>query len=90
MKKTLLVLFLFLSGCANQDFPFCCNATGTADVPYTTTYHFELAAGFANVSGSQNFLSITSQGDLQDLRIFKGCDRALPNIQIDDARAGGR
>ncbi len=68
MKKYLLLLFcLFLAGCANSDFPFCCNQTGVSDVPYLTTYHFESSIGMVDIGEGGSFLTIVSQGDVTNL-----------------------
>lgn len=67
MRKTLLLLFLFIGGCANSDFPFCCNPEGVASVPYVTTYHFDIGTGFSNIGGTTSFLTIFSRGDEIDL-----------------------
>jgi hypothetical protein len=67
MRKVYLFLSLFLAGCANSDFPFCCDQTGLADVPYTVTYDMSLSTGFGDIGGNAYLLRIISQADVDDL-----------------------
>ncbi|MHB8483156.1 MAG: FG-GAP-like repeat-containing protein [Nitrospiria bacterium] len=73
MKKFLLIFWFFLAGCANVDFPFCCDPVGDKNVPYTDTYLFNktlvnITVNQAlSITGSQTFLTIISQADLANL-----------------------
>jgi hypothetical protein len=68
MKKSLLLLFcLVITGCANSDFPFCCEQTGDKNVPYTTTYAFAKKVEFTDIGGTLSVLRIISQADLANL-----------------------
>lgn len=77
MKKILSLFLLFLVGCANVDFPFCCDQTGVSDVPYTTTYLYSYKSGFSDVGGDLSILSIISQGDLANLFNAANVSRVL-------------
>ncbi|MBI3752483.1 MAG: hypothetical protein HY266_00310, partial [Deltaproteobacteria bacterium] len=67
MRRILLFISIFLAGCANSDFPFCCGQAGDKNVPYSTTYLFSFGTGFTPIVGANTFLGIVSQGDLNNL-----------------------
>ncbi|MBI3605762.1 MAG: VCBS repeat-containing protein [Nitrospirae bacterium] len=67
LRKPFLILVLFFTGCANSDFPFCCEQKGDKNVPYTTTYIFNKHTGLKNTVADQSLLRIISQADLANL-----------------------
>ncbi|HET6371566.1 MAG TPA: hypothetical protein VFG95_10235, partial [Nitrospiria bacterium] len=57
-------VLLLIAACSRADFPFCCDLSGTSDVPLVKTYDFNFRSGFSTLSSPASNLTVATAADL--------------------------